>query len=1271
MILASIHSSPRFRHLAVVLLVCWAAAGLSGSPVEVGVAQIDITPQTPIRLMGFPNPTRQAEIAAVTQPLKAKAMVIGADQEQPVLLMVVDLIGVSERMRSQLVARLSGHLRGFDRSRFTLTATHNHSGPEIDSVLPYIFNEAASPEEKAHVRAYAPWLLDRLVEVAETAWANRRPATLGFTQGTVDFAVNRRVMAAGQWTGFGENFDGPVDHDLPLLVIKNLDGSLRVLWLNYACHAVSWLEPSVHSDWTGQVGIEIAARHPGVITLATAGCGADQNPIGLREKQTDIHARAMAAEVERLLGEPQRPIAGVPVVRYRNVELPLDPPVAIETWTKPKHRYRQVVLDQLARGETLDTTMPYMVQTWSFGEDLALVFLPGEVVVDYVLRLKRELKADRLWVTAYANALPGYIPSARLLPEGGYEVDGSRVYYGVPARIAPAAEDLIVEAVHDLLPAAFVADPLAAAAAKNDEWWKNNGHPRGAWWKNNKSYQGAEAEEIWERVKRPPAPVRTPTEALDTFLLPEGFRLELVAAEPLITRPVFMRFDAAGRLWVVEMNGYMRDVDATGESDPSGRVVVLEDEDGDGRMDKSTPFMDGLVMPRTLAFVPGGVLVVEPPRIWFAEDTDGDLKADRRTLVADDYGTSEGPEHSANGLLPTLDNWMYSAKSGVRYRFAANKLVAEPTVFRGQWGLTQDDSGRLFYNYNSSPLHADLVPGQYLATEGPTVRPPRAPGNLPELVNVSVADDFSVSSAHVTPLVTLGASDLNEDGTLKKYSAACAPLIYRGDLFPAAYRGNAFVCDPVGNLVGRFVVQGDATDLQARVAREAEREFLISTDERFRPVHLETGPDGSLYIADMYTGIIEHRMFVTEYLRNQTIERGFNQVTETGRIYRLVPEDAAVPQFVTLAGLSSAELVTHLAHPNGWVRDTAQRLLVERSDRSVLPALRRMGVTHSLALARLHALWTLDGLGDDDTVTLIAALGDPEATVRAAAVRISEVYVSRSRPDLVRAFRAVGHDADTGVKLQLMLSLGQVGEPWALVDIADLMAETTDPLFASAAMVALQGQETAFLEFVGQAESWQESSAGRADVIQLLAESVVKRGDQMEQVELGQVAVSLAAGDWRLTALQAGMKSGQPKSTAKAAPALNEAQQRLFKIGETRYTQICIACHQADGQGLANVAPALVGSRRATTNPEAAIRIVLHGLKGESLSMAGFGSIPGLMDDEAVAGVLTYVRRSWGHGAEPISPQQVAAVRAATKDRTTPWSETELEAWLEPQKTSK
>jgi hypothetical protein len=583
------------------------------------------------------------------------------------------------------------------------------------------------------------------------------------------------------------------------------------------------------------------------------------------------------------------------------------------------------------------------------------------------------------------------------------------------------------------------------------------------------------------------------------------------------------------------------------------------------------------------------------------------LVCDEKTLVAEDYGEAGNPEHSANALMPALDNWMYSSSSAVRHQFRDGRLVAEPTIHRGQWGMTQDDAGRLFYNYNASPLHVDLVPGEYLveAAEGAG-----SAGELPPLVNVSIVDDFSVLPAHVTPMVTLGATDLRDDGTLKQFTASCAPYVYRGTLFPAEFRGNAFICEPVGNLVSRFTVRGDGPGLRGQPTH-VEREFLVSTDERFRPSFLESGPDGALYIADMYTGIIEDRRFVTEYLRNQIISRGFNRFTETGRIYRIVPDGAPGVKEPSLADLSGAGLVKKLSHPNGWVRDTAQRLLVDRADGSVLPSLRKLVANGAVPLGRLHALWACDGLGGIDEDTVLVALGDQDPRVRSSALRLGERLVNSDSVRLAAAYRAMRSDMNTGVRLQLILSLGEVDADWARIEIAGMLADDDSALLGSAAANALRGKGLELFDLVLAHAGWSEASPSRTGLLQRLGGSLVGRKSAEELADVFGLLAAAPWQDWRVKAILDGMASakaanlpivlvsepdliaalrtsplaelqvmaaalskhftweGKQAVAAKTVDPLSAVEQRLFDVGRVQYSTICVSCHLPTGQGMA------------------------------------------------------------------------------------------------------
>ncbi len=515
-------------------------------------------------------------------------------------------------------------------------------------------------------------------------------------------------------------------------------------------------------------------------------------------------------------------------------------------------------------------------------------------------------------------------------------------------------------------------------------------------------YQSSPANRPWppgvQKVSDE-SPALSPAEALKTFFMPPGYHLELVASEPLVQNPIAVDWDPDGRLWVVEYPEYVRDLQAPEPNlDPIGRIVVLEDTNNDGKMDKRTVFADGLVQARAVKVLDHGALVLEPPNVWLMHDTNGDLKMDTKELVSTGYGRREGGvEGNANAFFWGMDNWLHSAGSSVDFslRLKDGRWDKRSTLSRGEWGVTQDDTGRMYRNSSESALHVDLVPTPYFARNPNLLR---TRGSYEVLTNdrANINDVWPVRPNPGTNRAYQFGVD-RPDGTLAQFTAACTPLVYRGDRLPAELYGNVFVAEPAANFVSRIVLEDDGTSLRARKAYD-NAEFLASTDERFRPVFLSNAPDGTLYVVDMYRGNIQDRASTTLYLRDRIIQKKLDAPVDMGRIYRVMHETTRRDAKPALSKASATELVQTLSHPNGWYRDTAQRLLVERGSKSVVEPLKRLAATSKDVRTRLHALWTLDGNDSIDVPTLSKALEDPSRDVRAAAIRISERWLSDCRP---------------------------------------------------------------------------------------------------------------------------------------------------------------------------------------------------------------------------------------------------------------------------------
>jgi neutral ceramidase len=467
-VMAQFCSRSRVNTLAFLLLLGYLAgetrarAAEERASVPVGVAQVDITPDTPIRLNGYGN--RKTESEGVEQRLKAKALAIGDDTSRPVVLVTVDNCGVPGHVTDEVARRLEKAV-GLARERFVVSSSHTHCAPALGGILQLIFGTPIPADQQERIDRYTRELTDKIEQVARAALDARRPGRLAWAQGEAGISVNRRPLTPeGKVVRIGVNPAGPVDRALPLLRVIGDDGQVRAVVVNYACHCTT-LNGDFNkfcADWAGYACEAIEREYPSAIAMVTIGCGADANP-NPRGTVGDVkrHGETIGAEARRLLKGTLIPLPGTIEARLKRIELPFGPLPTREQWQqragKPgaEGMHARANLARLDRGESIPTTLPYTVQTWTFGDDLAMVFLAGEVVVDYALRLKAECDGPRLWISAYCNDVPCYIASRRLIGEGGYEVDGSMIYYDRPTRLDPTAEDRIIAAVRDLLPAPF------------------------------------------------------------------------------------------------------------------------------------------------------------------------------------------------------------------------------------------------------------------------------------------------------------------------------------------------------------------------------------------------------------------------------------------------------------------------------------------------------------------------------------------------------------------------------------------------------------------------------------------------------------------------------------------------------------------------------------------------------------------------------------------------------------------------------------------------
>ena len=694
---------------------------------------------------------------------------------------------------------------------------------------------------------------------------------------------------------------------------------------------------------------------------------------------------------------------------------------------------------------------------------------------------------------------------------------------------------------------------------------------------------------------QPMPPVLSPQDELKTFQLPAGYHMELVLSEPLIQEPVLCTFDGNGRMYVAEMRTYMQDADAKNELTAGGRVSRHESTRGDGTFDKHTVFLDHALLPRMVLPLDRGQVM-----IGLSNTYDLDIYADPR-----DTGVSEGKksfyvggnnggniEHQPSGLLWAMDNWIYTTYNNFRLRWTPGGTARkEPTAANGgQWGLTQDDYGKLWWSNAGAEkgLYHFQTPILYGAMD---IDGQLDPGFMEVWPLIGMAD-FQGGPPRSRP-----------DKTLNHFTGCGGQEVFRGDRLPADLHGDVLLPEPVGRLIRRAkVVDRDGITFISNPYQAEHAEFIRSTDPYFRPVYTTTGPDGCLYIVDMYRGIIQEGNWTQpgSYLRHVVDQYGFDKNIGHGRIWRLVHDGFQPGPQPHLLDQTAAQLVADLDHPNGWWRDQAQKLLVLRQDPSAMPDLVTKTRGGPTSLGRAHALWTLEGLNALTPALVREKLKDPDPEVRVAAIRVSETLFKQGdsslRPDIV----ALARDPSPAVALQTLETAKIL--KWPNWQTSALTMIASNPL---------KGMKDIGRQLLYEPRRF-DGAVFPPEQVKLLV-----KGQEIYQ----QLCFACHGVDGHGMTMD-----GLPAGTT--------------------------------------LAPRLAGSNTVLAPHESIVSVLLHGATGP-INGKNYDSLmppQGTNNDEWIAAIASYVRNSFGNNAPVVLPAQVAAVRAETKDRVLPWTLEELKA---------
>ena len=760
-------------------------------------------------------------------------------------------------------------------------------------------------------------------------------------------------------------------------------------------------------------------------------------------------------------------------------------------------------------------------------------------------------------------------------------------------------------------------------------------------WKQAKAVTTVQSSAKKKKEKNPYA-ILTPEEELETFELAPGYVAELVVAEPQVQEPVLTVWDGNGAMYVAEMRSYMQDENGTGTKTlRNGRIKKLVDLDGDGRMDKSTIFVDNLNLPRMILPLDDWIAIRETDTMDVVayRDTNGDGIADESKMLYERgpysrNGPKTSVEHQDSGMLWNVDNQIYITYNMERYQFTDGTWRAEKQPGHWtQWGLTHDDYGKLFWIDNTNPLKSAQFHPKYWKTVH------RLAKNLPAGDPVSLGKSYEPAFTKATSICLTGDRG-GQVNAVRGFTSACGQSIYRGNKFPYDTRGAYFFCDPTIHVVRRAFVEYPKGKLMLRKAEPEGLEFLRSSDFNSRFINTAVGPDGCLYVTDMYRGIIQDAPWYNEGNREFARKTGVNKHIQMGRIWRIRHHDhRPYQEKPQMLDESTEALVRHLQNPIGWWRDTAQKLILLREDREkVIPLLEGLFRFTQSPLPRMHALWTLDGMKALTPQIKREALSDRSPELRRAMVQIIESHL----PQKIDLLLLLQKERDPRVAEQLIFTLGTIDDPKAEEMIQSLASNhLVDEGVMLATAVSLWGKRD--LPFVKE----------------------VKSKKAFEKISKDQRGAVTMAWDRILSSWDRGMTFAKDFDTT---------QKKMIQSGEKLYFEHCTSCHGADGDGIQvpgtdqYLAPSLVDSKRVHGDPEKLVPLFFHGMMGpiEGKNYSAGYMAPaktfGIERDDRLAELISYIRYAWGKEGDCVEKDLVSQIKRKHQARTSPWTDEELKS---------